>query len=350
MPAPPVVRAAAVSAIGDGKSTYSYAEGIQPLRQAMADKLLRHNGIRADPKSEIVVTVGATGAFVSTINALLNKGDGILVLEPYYPYHVLAATVAGFEPQYLTLQGPDFALRYEELAAAIQPNTRAIVVCTPCNPSGKMFDSSDLDALAKVASEYDLLVITDEVYEFIRFEGAEHISPASREDLRDRTVTIMGLSKTFSITGWRLGYAVAPEHMARAITQVHDLFYICAATPLQHGVVEGFRLDAEFYASMQRDYQRKRDIICEALVTANFEPLVPKGAYYVLADLGRLGYPTARDAAMALLEECGVASVPGVEFFRGDEGQRYVRFCFAAAETLIQDAAKRIRKFGNGHG
>src|SRR5947208_7004829 len=236
LPTPPLVRDGAIAAIREGRSTYSFAEGTPQLREAIARKLERDNGFRADPATEICVTVGASGAFAATISALLDPGDGLLLFEPYYGYHLNASLVAGFEPRYLTLQPPDFTLREEDLERAVDARTRAVVVCTPSNPSGKMYTRKDLEALARVAQNHDLLVITDEIYEYIRYDGREHVSPASVGGLRDRTVTIMGLSKTFSITGWRLGYAVAREDLARAITLVHDLFFICAPTPLQHGV------------------------------------------------------------------------------------------------------------------
>ena len=253
LPTPPAVIDGATAAIREGKSTYTYPEGIPGLRQVISEKLRRDNGITADPKSEIVVTVGATGAYVSTINALLNRGDGILVFEPYYGYHVHSALIAGFEPQLVELEAPSFDITAEALRRAIRPNSRAIVLCTPNNPSGKMLSEADLRVIADIAREKNLLVITDEIYEYIRFEGRPHISPASFEDLWERTVSIMGLSKIFSITGWRLGYAVAPEPLARLITLVNDLYYICAPAPLQHGVIGGFNLPSSFITEMQAD-------------------------------------------------------------------------------------------------
>src|SRR5438132_7585191 len=238
LPTPPLVRDGAIAAIRENRSTYSFAEGARELRDAIATKLARDNGLRADPASEICVTVGASGAYAAAISALLDPGDGILLFEPYYGYHLNAALVAGPTPEFLALEPPDFALREEDLEKAITPRTRAIVVCTPSNPSGKMYTRAELEALARVAKKRDLLVITDEIYEYIRYEGREHVSPALFA--RDRTITIMGLSKTFSITGWRLGYAAAPEEMIHAITLVNDLYYVCAPTPLQLGAAAGF--------------------------------------------------------------------------------------------------------------
>src|SRR5512140_2097230 len=240
LPTPDLVREGAIRAINENRSTYSFAEGTQELRDAIAGKVLRDNGLAADPATEICVTVGASGAYACAIHALLDPGDGILLFEPYYGYHLNAAIVAGLTPQFVTLKSPDFALHEAALEAAITPQTRAIVVCTPANPSGKMFSRPELEALARVAQKHDLLVITDEIYEYIRYDGRPHVSPASIPGLRERTVTIMGLSKTFSITGWRLGYAVAPEPLIKAITLVNDLDYVCAPTPLQLAAAAAF--------------------------------------------------------------------------------------------------------------
>lgn len=343
LPTPPLVADGAIQAIRDRKSIYSYPEGIEELRRAIADKLKRDNGITADPMSEIVVTIGATGAFAATINALLDPGDGVLILEPYYGYHLNAAIVSGLEPHYLSLDPPDFTLTEDALRAAVQETTRAIIVCTPSNPSGKMFSAEELEAVARVAHEKDLLVITDEIYEYIRYDGRPHISPATVGGLWDRTVTIMGLSKTFSITGWRIGYAVAPRELAKSITLVNDLYYVCAATPLQHGVAAGFGSPQSFFDALQTDYQKKRDMICSALEDAGMRPIVPQGAYYVLADVSHMGYNRAIDAAMALLEEAKVASVPGTAFYRGKTGEGLLRFCFAKENDILEDACNRIR-------
>lgn len=344
MPTPTPVAEGAKAAIDARASTYTYPEGTAELRELIAAKLARENGIRAAAEGEITVTIGATGAFAATLTALLDAGDGILLLEPYYGYHLNTALVAGLEPHYATLEPPNFEVRQEALRAALKPNTRAIVVCTPQNPSGKMLTQTEIEALARVASERDLLVITDEIYEYIRYDGRPHISPASHADLAERTVTIMGLSKTFSITGWRMGYAVAPEPLSRAITLVNDLYYVCAPAPLQRGVADGFRMPSSFFESLQTDYQRKRDILCDALRDARLDPIVPEGAYYVLADASALGQPTSAEAAMSLLHKTHVASVPGSAFYRGAPGDRLLRFCFAKEDHELEEAARRLRQ------
>jgi aminotransferase len=345
LPTPPAVAAAAKAAIDAHESTYTYPEGQLALREAIAAKLARDNGLEARADGEIVVTLGATGAFAAAVTALLDPGDGILLMEPYYGYHLSCAVVAGLEPQYLTLAPPAFTLTEDALRAAVRPNTRAVVVCTPSNPSGKMFDRAELKAIARVAHERDLLVITDEIYEYIRYDGRPHISPATVGGLWSRSVTIMGLSKTFSITGWRVGYAAAPAPLAEAITVFNDLYYVCAANPLQHGVTAGFGLPARYFAELASDYQRKRDDLCGALAAAGMAPIVPQGAYYVLADVSSWGYATASEAAMALLERGKVASIPGTAFFRGGAGEQLLRFCFAKDAQVLDAACERIRRF-----
>lgn len=343
LPTPELVREGAIRAIRENKSTYSFAEGTRELREAIAGKLSRDNGLQADPSSEICVTVGASGAYSCAIHALLDPGDGILLFEPYYGYHLNAAIVAGLTPQFVTLRAPGFALDEAALEAALTPATRAMVVCTPGNPSGKMFSKAELAVLARVAQKHDLLVITDEIYEYIRYDGRPHVSPASIAGLRERTVTIMGLSKTFSITGWRLGYSVGPEELIRAITLVNDLDYVCAPTPLQLGAAAGFDAPQSYFDELQSGYQRKRDRICEALHAAHLEPILPQGAYYVLADCARFGQPTARGAAMELLERTRVASVPGSAFYRGAAGEGLLRFCFAKDDAVLDEACRRLR-------
>ncbi|MEE8467298.1 MAG: pyridoxal phosphate-dependent aminotransferase [Planctomycetota bacterium] len=343
LPTPALVADGAVRAIRERQSTYSYSEGILPLRQAIATKLARDNGIQADPESEILVTSGSAGAFACAIHGLLDPGDGILIPEPYYGYHVNAAIVAGLEVQTVVAEAPKFRLTADLLRSGLRDNTRAVVVCTPSNPSGRMLTREELGDLAEVARERDLLVITDEIYEYIRYDGREHISPATVEDLAQRTVTIMGLSKTFSITGWRLGYAVAPAEMAQAMTLVHDLFYICAPTPLQHGVTAGFAAPPEFFRELRADYAQKRELLCSTLEQCGLPCVRPEGAYYVLADVTGLGCRSAHEAAMQILERCRVACIPGTAFYTGAEGERLVRLCFAKQHDELSEACDRLR-------
>ena len=345
MPTHPAVRAGAIEAIEARRNTYSYAEGAVELRAALARKLARDNGLEVDPASELVITVGSTGAFTCAVTALLDPGDGLLLLEPYYGYHLNAARLAGLDVQLAALAPPRFALTREVLEGALRPHTKAVVACTPSNPSGKMMTRAELEVLAAVAEERDLLVLTDEIYEYIRFDGTPHVSPASLPSLRARTVTIGGASKTFSITGWRIGWAAAAEPLARAVSLVNDMYYVCAPTPLQLGVARGFDAPGPYFDDLAQTYQKKRDLVCDALAAAGMPPIRPQGAYYVLADISGLGFATAKDAAMQLLERAKVAAIPGTAFFRGDTGERTLRFCFAKEDDVLREAADRIAGF-----
>jgi len=345
LPTPPLVERGAIDAIHARKSTYSFMEGTAEMRLAVARKMGRDNGLSVDAATEVAITVGATGAYAATCMALLDPGDGILLLEPYYGYHLNTALLAGLEPHFLALEAPAFRIEESALRASLRPNTRAIVLCTPSNPTGHMMDASEIEIVERVARERDLLVITDEIYEYIRYDGRQHISPATVGKLRERTVTIGGVSKTFSITGWRIGWAVAPEPLARAIALAHDLFYVCAPTPFQHAAAIGFDAPPSFFRDLADGYARKREVCCVALEAAGMPPIVPEGAYYVLADISKLGFATAREAAMALLEEAKVATVPGTSFLRGSAGERFVRVCYAKEDDVLDEACRRIRAF-----
>ena len=345
LPTPALVRDGAIQAILDGKNTYTPAEGVASLRIAIAEKLQRDNGLNADPDTEIVISSGTTGAFAATLTALLNPGDGIILFEPYYGYHLNTISLSGLEPQFLTLAAPSFTLEEPALRAALRANTKAIVVCTPSNPSGKMFSKEELAIIDRVANEHNLLVISDEIYEYITYDDRKHISPATIGNLGSRTVSIMGFSKTFSITGWRLGYAFAKTDLADAINLVNDLLYVCAPSPLQYGVAAGLQALPEYFENLRKEYQRKRDIICQGLTHAGLTSLVPQGAYYVLADISHFGYPTAKAAATALLKQTGVASIPGSSFYHGAEGEGLIRFCFAKEDAILHEAVERLSQF-----
>ena len=344
-PVPPVVLRAAAQAIGGGKNVYSRFDGLLELRQAIAEKLARYNGIAADPETDVTVSAGATGAFHCACLALLNPGDEVVLFEPYYQYHVSALLAVEAVPVTVKMRAPDWTFSMAEVERAITPRTKAIIVNSPGNPSGKVFSRQELESLAAIAQQEDLLVFTDEIYEYFLYDGRTHVSVATLPRMADRTITIGGYSKTFSITGWRIGYSVAAARWAQAIGAMNDLLYVCAPTPLQAGVAVGIReLPDSFYRDLARDHQQKRDRFCETLSKAGLTPSIPQGAYYVLADASRLPGTTGKERAMFLLETIGLAGVPGEAFFSGTDGRQFIRFSYAKIDSDIDDACRRLAR------
>lgn len=346
-PVPPIVIQAAKAAMDQGHNIYSRFDGITELRQAIASKLASYNRITADPETNITVSAGATGSFQATCMALLNPGDEVILFAPFYAYHVQAILAVEAVPRYVSMHAPEWSVDMQELERAITPKTKALVVNSPGNPSGKVFTRKELEQIAEIACRHDLMVITDEIYEYFVFDGREHISVATLPNMADRTITIGGYSKTFSITGWRIGYSVAEAMWAKAIGAMSDVLYVCAPTPLQYGVAAGIReLPDSFYAGLAKEHQQKRDRFCRALDKAGLPPSVPQGAYYVLADVTRLPGKTGRERAMYLLEKTRVAGVPGEAFFQGSEGSRFMRFCMAKMDDDLEQASLRIEQLG----
>jgi aminotransferase len=344
---PEPVRRAAQAAIDAGANVYSRFDGLEALRIALASKMRLHNGLEFDADGEIIVTIGATGAFYVAALALLDPGDEVILLEPYYGYHANTLYALDAVPVYVPTQPPHWELEISELEAAITPRTRGIVVNTPANPSGKVFAREELEQIGALACKHALFIFTDEVYEHFVFDGREHVSPAGLPGLRERTITVNALSKTFAITGWRLGWVAADRHWARAMGPLNDLVYVCAPTPLQAGAATGLELlGAEFFDGIRIEYQRKRDRLCAALERAGLPPFVPQGAYYVLADISRLPGESAMDRAMHLLQETGVATVPGEAFIAGEEAHRVTRFCFGKTDADLEEACARLEKLG----
>jgi aminotransferase len=344
LPTIPELVEGACDAIRANKATYSKFEGIDILRERIARKVERHNGFTADPAKEIVVTVGSSGGFLAAAMATLNVGDEVILFEPYYGYHLNTFKVLGFEPKFVPLTAPDWTIDFDVLRAAFTPKTKAIVVCTPSNPSGKMFTREELEKIGALCREFGAWIFTDEIYEYIVYDGRKHVSVASIPSCRDLAITISGFSKTFSITGWRVGYVIADERVAGPIGLMNDLFAICAPTPLQWGVARALEIGDEYYANMASDYQKKRDMLADALSEAGFTPSIPQGAYYMLAQIPD-EFRDDKEAANALLETTRVASVPGSAFFVSDAGKRMLRFCFAKDFDSLAEACKRLRAF-----
>jgi aminotransferase len=344
-PAPAVVEAEALAAIHAGHNIYTRLDGIGRLRTAIAAKQQRDYGLTYNPENEVLVSSGATGGFHAAAMALLNPGDEVLLFEPFYGYHVSTLKSLRINPVFVSLADPDFSLDTDALKAAITPRTRAIVINTPANPSGKVFSQAELESIAAVAIEHDLFVLTDEIYEYFVYDSARHISPATLPGMRERTIILSGFSKTFSVTGWRLGYVTADIKWMPAMSYFHDLTYVCAPSPLQHGAAAGLeQLPPSFYTELAAAHQDKRTRMLSALRDAGLEPATPAGAYYVLADATRLQGKTAAEKARNLLAATGVASVAGSAFFRPGRGENLLRFCFAKQDHDLDDACARLRK------
>jgi aminotransferase len=346
-PVPPVVLRAAAQAMERGKNVYSRFDGLPELRQAIAKKLAQYNGIVADPETDVTVSAGATGSFHCACLALLNPGDEVVLFEPYYQYHISALLAVEAVPVTVKMQAPDWMFYTADIERAITPRTKAIIVNSPGNPSGKVFSRQELESIAAIVQQYELFVVTDEIYEYFLYDGRTHVSLATLPGMADRTITIGGYSKTFSITGWRIGYSVAAARWAEAIGAMNDLLYVCAPTPLQAGVAVGIQeLPDSFYRDLAREYERKRDRFCEALAKAGLTPSIPQGAYYVLADASRLPGTTGKARAMCLLETIGLAAVPGEAFFSGAGGRQFIRFSYAKIDSDIDDACGRLARLG----
>ncbi len=342
---PAVVAEGAIAAIREGHNIYTRADGIARLRKAIAGKFEWTHGLTVDPEREVMVASGATGAFHAAAMALLNPGDEVLVFEPYYGYHLTTLRTMKMVPVSVPLTAPDWMLDIGAVRAAITPRTRAMVINTPSNPAGKIFTRVELEALAEIAAEFELFVFTDEIYEHFVYGDAVHISPAQLEGMRERTILMSGFSKTFSVTGWRLGYLIADAKWMPSIAYFHDLLYVCAPAPLQHGAAAGVEsLPPAFYTDLAAQHLVKREMLASALRTAGMTPHVPDGAYYILASTVGAGLEgrTAAERSRSLLAKTGVAAVAGSAFFAPGGGEDLLRFCFAKKDAELAEACRRL--------
>jgi aspartate/methionine/tyrosine aminotransferase len=355
--APDLLKDAAARAIHDDINQYAITWGARSLREALARKYQDWYGIRADPEREITVTCGATEAMISALLALVDPGDEVIVFEPFYENYGPDTILAAAKPVYVPLQ-PGASLDLDRLAGAFSTRTRAIIVNSPSNPAGRVLSRHELQAISELCIRHDALAITDEIYEHIRFEG-EHIPIATLPGMRARTITISGASKTFSVTGWRIGWIVAPEDLTGAIRKVHDFLTVGAPAPLQEAVAAALdQLDSTFYDRLATDYRSRRDLLYGALTDSGFRCTPPQGAYYILADFSGLPLPPGErplsdtEFAIWLSREIGVTPVPGSSFFRdgGDGGRGLVRFVFCKTDDVLLEAARRLRSIGSAAG
>lgn len=340
-------------AVDADHNQYSVTWGMPGLRQAIAKKAREYNGIEADADRNVTVTCGATEAMICAFLSNLDPGKEVILFQPFYENYHPDAYLSGAKPVYVTLREPDWSIDEGELTRAFNAKTAAIVITTPHNPTGKVFARGELELIARLCQKWNALVFSDEIYEHILYDGAVHVSPASLPGLEDRTVTIGSASKTYGITGWRVGWAIAHERITNGLRQVHDFMTVCAATPLQEAVRGALGLGPEFYADLVSHYLRRRDYLVGGLEAAGFRCHVPKGAYYVMADVGDLIRGSKRfgdDAELArfLVSEVKVAAVPGGSFYKvkGKENAEHkLRFCFCKKEETLALAVERLRDF-----
>ncbi len=344
-PAPPEIKEAAVRAIRKDINQYAITWGAKPLREALADRYRQVYGLDFDPERHITVTCGSTEAMIATMLALVDPGEEVIVFEPFYENYGPDTVLSGAAPRYVRLHEPDGSLDLDELRAAIGPRTRAIIVNTPQNPSGKVFSRSELEQIAALAVERDLLVFTDEIYEYITYDGAVHLPIASLPGMEDRTVTISGLSKSYSVTGWRVGWTMASEAITGAIRKVHDFLTVGAAAPLQEAGAAALRLPDSYYESLRSGYQERRDLLIAGLTEAGFRCFPPAGAYYVMTDISGFGWSSDTDFARHLVETVGVAAVPGSSFYADPAaGAQRLRFTFCKTRKTLEEAVERLRR------
>jgi aminotransferase len=343
-PAPAAIKAAACRAIRGDVNQYAVTWGAKPLRDAISRKVARDYGMRADPEKHVTVTCGATEGMLTALGAVIDPGDEVVVFEPFYENYGPDALITGARPRYVTLRAPDWSFDERELAKAFTRRTKAVIVNTPHNPTGKVFTRRELEAIAAQCRKRDVLAITDEVYEHIVCEG-EHVPMATLEGMAERTITVTSLSKTFSVTGWRLGYSIAPGRIATAIRKMHDFTTVGAPHPLQVAAAELMDRPGRLFETLSGEYRGRREILYPVLEETGFRPLGrPAGAYYVMCDISGFGFPDDVAFARWLVEKGGVAAVPGSSFFRDPrEGAHLLRFAYCKTPATLRKAAARLR-------
>lgn len=352
-PAPGDIKSKAEKAIAEDHNQYAVTWGVKEFRDAIAKKTMWFLGLDIDPESEITVTCGSTEGMIAGMLATVDPGEEVVVFEPFYENYAPDAILSDAIPRHVPLYRTDngFVFDREELKAAFNERTKAIIICNPNNPTGKVYTGSELEFIADLCKEHDALCFTDEIYEHITYsieedgDPFEHVSMATIEGMRDRTVVVNSLSKTYSVTGWRVGYCIAPPDITGAIRKVHDFLTVGAANPLQHAGAYAMGLPPSYYEELQREYQRKRDFIVPVLRDAGFKCDTPEGAYYVMADISNFGFANDVEFTKHLIREIGVAVVPGSSFYHDPAmGSQLVRFCFCKKDETLESAAERLRR------
>jgi aspartate/methionine/tyrosine aminotransferase len=342
-PAPEVIKEAAAKAIRDDINQYAITWGAKRFRDALVAKVQRFDHLTYDPETEVTVCCGSTECMAATLLALVDPGDEVIVFEPFYENYGPDAILCGARPRFVRLREPDWSYDPAELEEAFGNQTRAIVINTPNNPTGKVFSRSELGHIAELCRRWDVVAVTDEIYEHMVYDGAEHVPMASLEGMRERTVTIGGISKTYSVTGWRIGTCLAPPPLTAAIRKVHDFLTVGAPAPLQEAAAVALDLPQSYYDRLASDYRERRDYLVPALDRAGFRTFQPRGAYYVMTDISGFGFPDDVTFARHLVREVGVAAVPGSSFYK-DGGRQRLRFHFARRRETLERAVERLAK------
>ena len=344
-PAPIEIKRAAQEAIAADINQYAITWGSKNLRNAIAEKFSGTNGLPIDPEREITVCCGSTEAMMSAMMAIINPGDEVVVFEPFYENYGPDAILSGAQPRFVKLHPPDWKFDPQELAAVFGPKTKAIILNTPNNPTGKVFERAELEQIRDLCVRWNAFAITDEIYEHMLYDGAKHISMATLDGMRERTITINALSKTYSVTGWRVGWAIAPAEATSAIRKVHDFLTVGAAAPLQEAGAAALHFPQDYYDTLVREYTVRRDRLLGILIGAGFHCFKPRGAYYIMTDISAFGFPDDVAFAKYLVKEIGVAAVPGSSFYRSPaDGRSHLRFTFCKTEKTFQAAAERLAK------
>lgn len=345
---PMTIKRAAVTAIYNGNNQYSTPFGTTNLRNAIARKVSSYNRIACTP-DDITVTCGTTEAMIAAELALLNRGDEVVIFEPFYENYGPDAVLSGAKCKYVQMREPDFKIEEESLKKAFNQKTKAVIINTPHNPTGKILTRQELGLISDLCQDYDSYAITDEIYEYILYDGHKHVSIGSLPGMEDRTITISGFSKTYSVTGWRVGYTIAPKPITGAIRKVHDFLTVCAPTPLQEACAVAMQLPASYYEQLRENYRKAREMLVASLARAGFGVFKPEGAYYVWTTTDSTGFKDDRKLAMHLITKVGVGGVPGSSFFHNPtRGRLRFRFSFSKKQETIRRAIERLEKFSPG--
>ena len=344
-PAPWEVKQAAIQAINDERNQYEITWGSKNLRNAIAEIAKLLTGFDIDPEKEVTVCCGSTESMIASLLATINPDDEVIVFEPYYENYGPDAILSGAGRRYVKLRPPGWSFDHKELERAFNRNTKAIIINTPNNPTGKVFQRDELELIANLCQRWNCLAITDEIYDHILYDGTEHVRIMTLEGMRDRTITINSLSKTFSVTGWRVGYVIASPELTNAIRKVHDFLTVGAAAPLQEAGALALRLSDEYYRTLSAQYAKRRDLLLKMLTESGFRCYKPRGAYYIMTDIRDFGFSNDVEFTQYLIKEIGVAAVPGSSFYcNPKDGEQQLRFCFCKKDETLEEAGRRLQK------